>query len=87
MAGFAGSRTYTKVSRITGLDPAGPYFDGMSPLVRLDPTDADFVDIIHTDAEIFPLQFGAGIETSSGHVDFWVKLISLSDFFKLKIES
>ena len=48
VAGFAGSRTYTKVSRITGLDPAGVGFDGMSPLVRLDPTDASFVDIIHT---------------------------------------
>ena len=75
VAGFAGNLKSAKIGRITGLDPAGPYFDGMSPLIRLDPTDADFVDVIHTDAEILPIQFGAGIQTSSGHVDFWVNMI------------
>jgi pancreatic triacylglycerol lipase len=89
VAGFAGSRTYTKISRITGLDPAGPYFDGMSPLVRLDPTDALFVDIIHTDAQIFyPYSPGAGIESSCGHVDFWVNFYTVrsldySSFWRL----
>jgi pancreatic triacylglycerol lipase len=34
VAGFAGQLTVLKVPRITGLDPAGPYFDGMSPIVR-----------------------------------------------------
>ena len=72
VAGFAGDRTTVKISQITGLDPAGPEFDGMSYLVRLDPTDANFVDIIHSDAEIlYPYIFGAGIQMSSGHVDFW----------------
>ena len=72
VAGFAGDRTTVKISQITGLDPAGPEFDGMSYLVRLDPTDANFVDIIHSDAEIlYPYIFGAGIQTTSGHVDFW----------------
>jgi hypothetical protein len=67
VAGFAGQLTVLKVPRITGLDPAGPYFDGMSPIVRLDKTDATFVDIIHSDAEIlYPFQFGAGVSTSSG---------------------
>jgi pancreatic triacylglycerol lipase len=32
-----------------GLDPAGPYFEDTDPKVRLDPTDALFVDVIHTD--------------------------------------
>ena len=32
-----------------GLDPAGPYFENTDPRVRLDPTDAQFVDVIHTD--------------------------------------
>jgi len=32
-----------------GLDPAGPYFENTDPKVRLDSTDALFVDVIHTD--------------------------------------
>ena len=32
-----------------GLDPAGPFFKTTHTLVRLDPTDAKFVDVIHTD--------------------------------------
>lgn len=39
------------MGRITGLDPAEPYFQGMGAHVRLDPTDANFVDIIHTDGK------------------------------------
>ncbi|CAG9789878.1 unnamed protein product [Diatraea saccharalis] len=42
-----------RVSRITGLDPAFPLFDKLPLIQRLDPTDADFVDVIHTDAGIF----------------------------------
>lgn len=34
-----------------GLDPAGPYFEDMDTIVRLDTTDADFVDVIHTDTD------------------------------------
>ena len=36
------------LSRISGLDPAELLFQGMPDFVRLDPTDADFVDVIHT---------------------------------------
>ncbi|KAL3869622.1 hypothetical protein ACJMK2_042287 [Sinanodonta woodiana] len=54
-----------RAGRITGLDPAGPLFEGTDPKVRLDPTDADFVDVIHTD------KTGFGIKQSTGHVDFY----------------
>jgi hypothetical protein len=33
-----------------GLDPAEPCFEGTPELIRLDPSDAQFVDVIHTDA-------------------------------------
>lgn len=47
-AGYAGERI-EGLGRITGLDPAEPYFQGMPPHTRLDPTDAKLVDVIHTD--------------------------------------
>ncbi|PSN47913.1 Pancreatic triacylglycerol lipase [Blattella germanica] len=53
-----------------GLDPAQPHFTGTDPVVRLDPTDADFVDVIHTDAGPF-IHGGLGILHPVGHVDFY----------------
>jgi hypothetical protein len=35
---------------IAGLDPAGLYFERYDNKVKLDPSDASFVDVIHTDA-------------------------------------
>lgn len=37
-------------SSLLGLDPVEASFQGTPEEVRLDPTDADFVDVIHTDA-------------------------------------
>ena len=56
VAGFAGKMIKSngrkrKIGRITGLDPANPGFNYDSPLVRLDKSDAKFVDIIHTDTK------------------------------------
>ena len=49
-AGYAGlilrTRYNATLGRITGLDPAGPYYTNMPISVRLDPTDADVVDTV-----------------------------------------
>lgn len=36
---------------LLGLDPAGPLYNGKPPEDRLDPSDAQFVDIIHSDTD------------------------------------
>ena len=36
---------------ISGLDPAGPLFEGYDPRVRLDKGDANYVDVIHSNGE------------------------------------
>ncbi|BET00389.1 Triacylglycerol lipase [Nesidiocoris tenuis] len=68
-AGYAGERV-PGLGRITGLDPAEPYFHGMPPMVRLDPTDAELVDVIHTDATSI-LLMGYGMVEPVGHLDFY----------------
>nr|XP_020760315.1 lipase member I isoform X4 [Odocoileus virginianus texanus] len=49
ISGFVGKIFHGRVGRITGLDPAGPQFSGKPANGRLDYTDANFVDVIHTD--------------------------------------
>ncbi|KAF3703847.1 Lipase member H [Channa argus] len=49
LAGFVGANLKGKIGRITGLDPAGPMFTSATPEDRLDPSDATFVDVLHTD--------------------------------------
>ncbi|KAI4455784.1 lipase [Holotrichia oblita] len=66
MAGVTGQNVKSgRISRITGLDPAGPLFTKWPKSLKLDRSDAEFVDVIHTDAGIF------GYPRSIGHVDFW----------------
>ncbi|XP_050442779.1 pancreatic lipase-related protein 2-like isoform X4 [Adelges cooleyi] len=67
-AGFAGKKLQGQVGRITGLDPAGPKFEKANPTDRLNHTDAQFVDVIHTGATSI---FGNGIIVPCGHVDFY----------------
>lgn len=57
IAGYAGAELQGQVGRISGLDPAKPDFEYMPSHVRLDPTDAMLVDVIHTDSGS---TFGAG---------------------------
>ena len=55
-----------RIPRITGLDPAMPGFLTVSRRSKLDRNDAQFVDVIHTNA------FFQGQLQESGHVDFYV---------------
>ncbi|OXA44690.1 pancreatic lipase-related protein 2 [Folsomia candida] len=53
-----------KITRITGLDPAGPLFYPKHQDLNIDKNDAYFVDVYHTNAGFF------GDDTLDGHVDF-----------------
>ncbi|XP_037297626.1 phospholipase A1 [Manduca sexta] len=59
-------KTGQKISRVTGLDPAGPCFRNMDPQFKLAPTDGLHVDVIHTNID------GFGIAERLGHVDIYV---------------
>ncbi|KAH8306638.1 hypothetical protein KR044_002637, partial [Drosophila immigrans] len=56
---------YIRVSHITALDPAKALYVTPDLLERLDSSDADFVDVIHTDVLIH------GLMQPVGHVDFY----------------
>ncbi|XP_013190600.2 pancreatic lipase-related protein 2 [Amyelois transitella] len=58
--------TGVKVSRLTGLDAAGPCFRNRGPDGRIDESDADFVDLILTNIDTF------GMAPPVGHVNFYV---------------
>ncbi|XP_039748822.1 phospholipase A1-like [Pararge aegeria] len=58
--------TGRNISKITALEPAGPCFRTLSPHERLDASNADFVQVIHTNID------GYGMATRMGHVDFYV---------------
>lgn len=51
---------------VIGLDPALPFFATFKDEWKLDPSDAVFVDVIHTSAGVF------GKIEALGHVDFYV---------------
>ncbi|XP_072948294.1 pancreatic triacylglycerol lipase-like [Epargyreus clarus] len=60
VSGFTGKRFFAltgqKLGRITGLDPAGPCFTNLDTEFRLSPTDAEYVDVIHSDAGVYGIK-------------------------------
>lgn len=67
IAGLTGKHMRNgKARRITGLDPAGPLFSFLPQKHRIGPDDADFVDILHSNAGL------NGINIASGKVDVWL---------------
>ena len=93
VCGYAGKFSFTewgwKLGRITGMDPAGPQFELTSTEVHIYRTDADFVDIIHTDGGPESRGF-KGMEKPVGDADFYPDgghnvgfLSSVSKFLKI----
>lgn len=70
VAGYAGTFVRGTIGRITGLDPAGPMFEGTEPHKRLSPDDAEFVDVLHTYTRE-ALGVSIGIQQPIGHVDIY----------------
>ncbi|XP_030623523.1 endothelial lipase [Chanos chanos] len=70
VAGYAGTYVNGKVGRITGLDPAGPMFEGAEAHRRLSPDDADFVDVLHTYTRE-ALGVSIGIQQPIGDIDIY----------------
>lgn len=75
IAGFAAKKIKEQLGRkpfrISGLDPAGPYFNQFRfvPEERLSRNDADYVDVIHTDSSKILYS------NNSRHVFLWKILI------------
>lgn len=70
IAGFVGADNEGRIARITGLDPAGPIFVELNSSMRLDPSDARFVDVLHTNGGTIT-KGALGLSTPSGHVDYY----------------
>uniref|UniRef100_A0A673H7G9 triacylglycerol lipase n=1 Tax=Sinocyclocheilus rhinocerous TaxID=307959 RepID=A0A673H7G9_9TELE len=70
VAGYAGTFVNGNIGRITGLDPAGPMFEGAESHKRLSPDDADFVDVLHTYTR-GALGVSIGIQEPIGHIDMY----------------
>ncbi|KAL0861370.1 hypothetical protein ABMA27_008918 [Loxostege sticticalis] len=69
IAGYAAKHFYAatgkKPSRLTGLDPAGPCFRNLPSKYRISASDAERVDILHTNID------GFGMAERLGHIDFY----------------
>ncbi|XP_003744753.1 pancreatic triacylglycerol lipase [Galendromus occidentalis] len=71
VVGFAGKWLNGTLGRITSLDPAEPLFEFCPPQARLSNTDAEFVEVVHTDSSSFVPHLGLGMDLAVGDVDFY----------------
>lgn len=71
IAGVCGKkiRSNRKIGTIIALDPASQLFDHNDLRYSLAKTDANYVQVIHTDID--DTQFGYGIAHPIGHADFY----------------
>jgi hypothetical protein len=70
MCGHTGMRmpATRRLGRVTGMDPAGPLFEGSDKTVGINQSSGQFVDILHTDSR----GIGAlGVLRDVGHIDFY----------------
>lgn len=65
IAGFAGKHTSQKINTIFGLDPTAIMFPIDKPEQRLTSTDAQYVEVIHTESRLY------GYWDPLGHADFY----------------
>lgn len=77
VSGYAGAALGGRLNSIYALDPAGPRFTKkkLNPISeRLDPTDAQFVQVIHTDRTYI------GADYDLGHQDFYPNVRKFEKF-------
>jgi len=74
VAGYAGTKFFelngAKIARITALDPALPRFGVAKDADRIDPTDAEYVVVVHTNAGSL-LAGNLGFREPRGHFDVY----------------
>ena len=70
IAGITGKRVrHGRIHNMIGLDPAGPLFSQYDPSDRIDASDAEYVECIHTNGPF--LFIGAGIGAAICDSDFF----------------
>lgn len=64
------SENEAKIFRVTALDPASPWFEQTRVEHRVSKTDAEFVDVIHTNSGLL-VTGGLSFLENMGHIDFY----------------
>ncbi|XP_071768637.1 lipase member I-like [Centroberyx gerrardi] len=72
VAGSAGRSLHGAIGRITGLDPFAPVFSETDKQVSLNYTDAQYVDVVHTNFNANEPVAALGFSRPVGHVDFYI---------------